>query len=232
MEADEGSHQQWALPNTEVYHTERYGKGQGFTYAIPLKEDGLYTLVLKFSEIFFGEPGQKVFDVKLGQSTIIRDLDIFGKLLSRGIPFDEFVEFTIKDGRVFIGGSEATGALKNGKLQINFAQGRADNPKVNGIVIVEGGKQNTHFEAHKKYLKALDDIKKQQQKQHQEEETAMLKQVSSFDYFSDDEDPSVPKTPINAVISKPYLLEACSLGFLAFFFFVVNVVLGDNTHKK
>lgn len=54
---------------------------------------------------------------------------------------------------------------KNGKVQIEFAVGRADNPKVNAILIVEGGKANTHFASHKKYMKALEEIKKQQQKE-------------------------------------------------------------------
>ena len=50
---------------------------------------------------------------------------------------------------------------------MEFAVGKADNPKVNGILLVEGGLENTHFAAHTKYLKALEDIKNQQQKQQQ-----------------------------------------------------------------
>lgn len=100
--ADDGQHAQWALPNTDVYHTERYGMNSGFRYALPIQGDGLYTLVLKFSEIYFQEPGQKIFDVKIGDATIVHDLDIFGVLLSRGIPYDEFIEFTLKNGKIFI----------------------------------------------------------------------------------------------------------------------------------
>ncbi len=49
---------------------------------------------------------------------------------------------------------------------MDFVKGKADNPKVNAILLVEGGRQNTHFEAHRKYMKALDDIKKSQQQKH------------------------------------------------------------------
>lgn len=146
----------------DVYHAERWGNGQSFRYAPEIPADGLYTLVLKFSEVYFQEPGQKIFDVKIGSQTVLGDLDIFGRLFSRGIPLDEFIEFTVKQGKVFIDGVEAIGGIKGGKLQIEFAVGRADNPKVNAIVIVEGGKGNTHYSSFQKYLKALEEIKSEQ----------------------------------------------------------------------
>ena len=58
--------------------------------------------MLKFSEIFFQEPNQKVFDVLLGTKPVISDLDIFSKLLSRGIPYDEFIPLSVKAGKVYI----------------------------------------------------------------------------------------------------------------------------------
>lgn len=48
--------------------------------------------------------------------------------------------------------------------------------------------------------------------------------ISSFDYFADDEDLTRQRSPINAFLSKPYILEAASLGFLAVFFAVLNSV--------
>ncbi len=158
--SETGSEIQWALPNSEAYHSERWGN---FKYQIPLptNDDKTYTLVLKFSEIYFQEPYQKIFDVKLGSTTIIRDLDIFSKLYSRGIPYDEFIEFKIKGGKAFVNGNEAKDAVKNGKLVVDFVGGKADNPKINAIVLVQGGKENTHFESHRKYIKVLEDLKNQ-----------------------------------------------------------------------
>ena len=49
----EGKFQQWILPNSEIYHAERYGPGETFKYLIPYEGDGDYTLILKFSEIYF-----------------------------------------------------------------------------------------------------------------------------------------------------------------------------------
>ena len=48
---------------------------------------------------------------------------------------------------------------------MEFAVGGADNPKVNAILLVEGGKENTHFESHQRYLNTLEEIKKQQMNQ-------------------------------------------------------------------
>ena len=52
------------MPNTEVYHSERWGE-EDFFYKVPVDKyaDAEYTLVLKFSEQYFNEPYMKVFDV-------------------------------------------------------------------------------------------------------------------------------------------------------------------------
>ena len=42
------------LYQTERYHTDTFG------YDIPVKEDGWYLLVLKFSEVYFNAPNMKV----------------------------------------------------------------------------------------------------------------------------------------------------------------------------
>ena len=42
------------LYQTERYHTATFG------YDIPVQEDGVYLLVLKFSEVYFNAPGMKV----------------------------------------------------------------------------------------------------------------------------------------------------------------------------
>jgi hypothetical protein len=51
--------------------------------------------------------------------------------------------------------------------------------------------------------------------------------VSTFDYFADDEDPSQPKSSINALLSAPYVLEGASAAAIALFFFINTVVLGS-----
>jgi len=50
------------------------------------------------------------------------------------------------------------GINKNGKLHIEFRRGSADNPKVNAIVLVRGGKENTHFDNWVAYKRTVYEI--------------------------------------------------------------------------
>lgn len=51
---------QRVVPQDQIlYQTERYNTNT-FGYTIPLLKDGSYVLVLKFSEVWFTSPGQKV----------------------------------------------------------------------------------------------------------------------------------------------------------------------------
>lgn len=61
---------------TERYHHSNFG------YDISIAEDGDYVLVLKFCEVYFNSPSQKVFDVTLnGVHTVVSYLDIFEKVI-------------------------------------------------------------------------------------------------------------------------------------------------------
>lgn len=83
------------LYQTERYHTSTFG------YDIPINSDGEYVLVLKFSEVYFNAPNQKVFDVVInGDHTIVSELDIFDKV-GRGVAYDEYVSFKISKGKVY-----------------------------------------------------------------------------------------------------------------------------------
>ena len=48
-----------APPDQILYQTERYHTST-FSYDVPVRSDGEYVLVLKFSEVWFTEPSQKV----------------------------------------------------------------------------------------------------------------------------------------------------------------------------
>lgn len=81
------------LYQTERYHTNTFG------YDIPINADGDYVLVLKFCEVYFNAPDQKVFDVVLnGDHTIVTDLDIFEKV-GKGVAHDEYIPFKISKGK-------------------------------------------------------------------------------------------------------------------------------------
>lgn len=93
-----------AHPNDQIlYQTERYHTNT-FGYDIPLNSDGEYVLVLKFCEVYFNAPDQKVFDVVLnGDHTIVSDLDIFERV-GRGVAHDEYIPFKISKGSYIYSG--------------------------------------------------------------------------------------------------------------------------------
>jgi len=153
-----------------VYHTERYGDGEPFKYYIPISKEGEYTLILKFSEVYFTGPGQKVFDIKVGNRYIAKKFDIFGKIYSKFLPLDLFFSVKYKDDKLIIDGEEVSGGIKNKKMQIDFLVGSADNPKVNAIVLAKGSKKNTHYDSYQTYLNELDNLRKYQYEQAQQNE--------------------------------------------------------------
>ncbi|KAK9886004.1 hypothetical protein WA026_014790 [Henosepilachna vigintioctopunctata] len=118
------------LYQTERYHTSTFG------YDIPITSDGDYVLVLKFSEVYFNAPNQKVFDVILNsEHTVVADLDIFEKV-GRGYAHDEYVPFTITKGHLIY--NEEESIVRGGKVRVEFIKGNRDNPKINAIYAIKG----------------------------------------------------------------------------------------------
>jgi len=56
--SDGYSKKKWTVPNAEVYQSERWSDSD-FSYSIPVdtSKDQQYTLILKFSEVYFEEQG-------------------------------------------------------------------------------------------------------------------------------------------------------------------------------
>jgi hypothetical protein len=124
-----------------LFQTERYAMSS-FSYSVPTPSDGLYTMVLRFSEVYFRQPGAKVFDVYLGdqQLRIVKDLDIFAAV-GWGTAHDVYVEFSISAGKtgktLQVNGEVAD---IDDSFSVDFVKAKSDNPKVCAIVIVKGGK--------------------------------------------------------------------------------------------
>ena len=64
------------------------------------------------------------------------------------MPYDLFVDVVIRQGKLYIDNKESKGAVTSEKgskfLVISFLKTKADNPKVNAIVVVNGPSSNTH----------------------------------------------------------------------------------------
>lgn len=62
------------------------------TYSLPVKS-GKHTLILKFAEMYFEQPGQRVFNIKIGDSVVIENMDVIDKTGSKYAAHEEFLEF-------------------------------------------------------------------------------------------------------------------------------------------
>ena len=76
----------------DLYLTQRSGsgpgkRGGGFTYAIPVDENGVYMVRLYFAEPYWGSPGgpeggagRRVFSVMAEEEALLEDLDIYAEV--------------------------------------------------------------------------------------------------------------------------------------------------------
>ena len=134
----------------ELYQTERWSY-ETLTYSLPLKPtiNGKYVLILKFSEVYFNNKREKIFNVALGKENIIKDLDIYAKV-GKAEAYDEYIEFEIRNKQVYYKNKNCNKALDGDNLLINFIKGKADNPKINAILLIKGTLKDTDFNEKKK----------------------------------------------------------------------------------
>jgi hypothetical protein len=57
--------------------------------------------VLKFSEVYFNSPTEKIFDVAIGKETVIKHIDIYSKV-GKATAYDDFVEFELKNNKIYL----------------------------------------------------------------------------------------------------------------------------------
>jgi hypothetical protein len=85
-----------AIAGTEddhLYQSERYGD---FSYNVPM-ENGDYEVTLKFAEIYWTTPGQRVFNVLIEGKTVISSLDLVAKV-GPNTAYDVVIPVTVADG--------------------------------------------------------------------------------------------------------------------------------------
>ena len=165
----------YIIRNTDaqiLYQTERWSS-ETLTYSIPLKSNinGKYVLNLKFSEVYFTNKGDKVFNVALGKETVIKNLDIYSKV-GKAYALDEYIEFEIRNKQVYYKNKNCAKALSGDKLQINFVRGSADNPKINAILLVKGSLKDTDYI---EKMKTEEENKKKRMKQMKKDELIALR---------------------------------------------------------
>jgi len=157
-----------------LYQTERYALDT-FGYDIPTPEDGEYTLVLRFTEVYWTHAKGKVFDVVIEGVTVVKDLDVYN-VAGRGVAHDEYVKITIKGGTVSF--EDETQDIGD-TLRLEFEKGSFDNPKICAFFLVKGSKEDAA-----KYA-PLEDAPPAQ---IEDDEDEAVDDADSFDEEQDEED--------------------------------------------
>ncbi|WKY02144.1 hypothetical protein Q1695_015843 [Nippostrongylus brasiliensis] len=121
------------LEDRKLYETERYHNGE-LAYVFDIAKDGDYVIVLKFSEVYFTSPGEKIFHVHVNDIAVKKNLDIYRETRAPGFAYDMYIDVSIRKKEIVIG--EMIGDIDK-ELQIRFVP-VADNPKINAIAILTG----------------------------------------------------------------------------------------------
>ena len=92
-------------------------------------------LNLKFSEVYFEQPGKKVFGLDMNGLKVIKELDIYERV-GFGAAYDECIEFKLnKSAKTLTVGKESV--PYDGQLILRFVA-VVDNPKVNALLVAKG----------------------------------------------------------------------------------------------
>ena len=219
----------YRIKNTEdevLYQTERWSSDT-LTYSIPLKSNinGKYVLNLKFSEVYFTNKGDKIFNVALGRETVIKNLDIYNKV-GKAYALDEYVEFEIRNKQVYYKNKNCAKALDGDKLQLNFVKGSADNPKINAILLIKGSLKDTDYY---EKMKKEEENKKKRIKQMKKDELIALRHDADELYNEEDlndENFTIKKdTGFFSIFSTPLgIYIGCSLVLFGFLNYLIDKI--------
>ena len=158
----------------------------------------------------------KVFDVMIGDTKVIKNMDPFLSAGEKLLPGDEFLDIKVKKGgKLLVNDEVIKGGLKNGKLEIKFSKGKNDNPKVNAIMLVQGGVENTHKGTYEAYKEAM--VQAQEEKAEARMKAEQFFAEDAYDY----EERIDGRGPFNQFLSYDWGLEVAVAGFLLVFFHFV-----------
>jgi Malectin domain len=101
----------------QLYQTERYGT---FTYALPVA-DGDYLVTLKFAEVFFTQPGQRLFNVTMEGAEVLRELDLVAEAGPR-TAYDVTLPVRVTDGVLDLGFHSVIGGAKVNAILVEPAE--------------------------------------------------------------------------------------------------------------
>lgn len=111
-------------------------------------------------QMYFTEAGKRVFDVNFGNQVVAPSIDIV-KEVGPLAAYDLYIEFERRsDGHFYHNGELCIAALdvEHEGLIVEFRVIGKDLPKIDAILLLEGGIANSNHEEYKSLVKNWDDI--------------------------------------------------------------------------
>lgn len=87
--------------------------------------------------MYFTAPGQRVFNIKIGNKVVRKDFDVIEKAGQKYAAHEEYIEIEVKSDGVYQDGVKIPNAISSNKLKVSFVKGKADNPIVQGIIVYQ-----------------------------------------------------------------------------------------------
>ncbi len=87
-----------ATQDDALYQTERWGMS-AYKFPVP---NGTFVVTLKFAELYYASAGQRVFDVKIEDRTVLSNFDIFAAAGAKNRAYDRTFTTTVSDGELTV----------------------------------------------------------------------------------------------------------------------------------
>lgn len=213
----------------ELYETERYAESS-FYYDIPVEDSGEYVLIVKLSEVYFASPGQKVFDVVVGETVLAQDIDIFDQV-GKGAAYDLFVPLSLEGENVLVKG-QLLDSLRGGKLRLHFIKKELDNPKVNAIVLFKGPLQGTNHAEQEAVLSHLRQVREKLNEEQEQRYHEYVDEEDELDYEAAGTEPELQEAEslLSILFTTPGFIFLCVISVLGLF--AVLSSMGSSTKQK
>jgi hypothetical protein len=157
---------------------------------------------------------------KMGDLTILEDIDIYEKV-GKNRAYDEFIEFEIKNDKLYFEGKEAKNAYdeKTKNIKLTFVKKEADNPKINALLIVKGTLKDTDYDEYQREQELMEKQKQEFDKKNREFQR-MSKSIDFEDFEDDFTDDGKKYRVSNGFFSwQAIFVSLICIGTIYFFFF-------------
>jgi hypothetical protein len=100
-----------------LYQTEHFSVGRTLDYRF-FVPSGTYTVTLKFAEIYYTSPGQRIFDIGLNGKTVYKHLDVFSVAGGINKAIDLAFPVTVSNGSISVTLGAVIGSPKINAIEI------------------------------------------------------------------------------------------------------------------